>query len=196
MLNWTKMQGLIPAIVQDVNTSQVLMLGYMNEAAWLQTLETQLVTFYSRSKQRLWIKGETSQHYLQLVDHAIDCDQDCILVWARPVGPTCHRGTDSCFDTTKQASSFDFLEQRIEQRAAADDANSYTRQLLTSGVKRMAQKVGEEGVEVALAAMANDDNELKNESADLLYHLCVLLHAKGLRLSDIIAVLQSRDRSS
>jgi phosphoribosyl-ATP pyrophosphohydrolase/phosphoribosyl-AMP cyclohydrolase len=194
-LDWPKGDGLLPAIVQDADTQQVLMLGYMNADALQQTLATKRVTFFSRAKNRLWVKGETSGHFLDLVDVEADCDQDALLVRARPHGPTCHRGTCSCFGAGGGASGVGFLaelERTVAQRIADGDEKSYTARLVREGVKRVAQKVGEEGVETALAATAGDNAELANEAADLLFHLLVLLQAKGLTLGDALRVLEQR----
>lgn len=193
-LDWQKGDGLLPAIIQDADTQQVLMLGYMNAAALEQTVATKRVTFFSRSKNRLWIKGETSGHFLDFVSVDADCDADALLVRARPNGPTCHRGTCSCFGEGG-ASGVGFLaelERTVVQRMAANDEKSYTAKLVRGGVKRIAQKVGEEGVETALAATTGDNAELTNEAADLLFHLIVLLRAKGLTLGDALAVLEKR----
>ncbi|MBA3848491.1 MAG: bifunctional phosphoribosyl-AMP cyclohydrolase/phosphoribosyl-ATP diphosphatase [Opitutus sp.] len=193
-LDWQKGGGLLPAIVQDADTQQVLMLGYMNAAALEQTLATKRVTFFSRAKSRPWVKGETSGHYLDLVNVEADCDADALLVRARPNGPTCHRGTCSCFGEGG-ASGVGFLaelERLVTQRIASGDEKSYTAKLVREGVRRVAQKVGEEGVETALAATAGDHAELAGEAADLLYHLIVLLRAKGLTLGDALAVLEKR----
>jgi phosphoribosyl-ATP pyrophosphohydrolase/phosphoribosyl-AMP cyclohydrolase len=174
-IDWNKGNGLLPAIVQNAINGQVLMVGYMNQAALQQSLSNEQVTFYSRSKQRLWTKGESSGHTLTLVDVALDCDQDTLLVLAHPQGPTCHLMTASCFG---------------EHNAVGDD--SYTRSLLAAGVERCAQKVGEEGVEVALAAVANDTDKLNEEAADLLYHLLVALKAAGTELDSVLQVLERR----
>ncbi len=193
-LDWQKGDGLLPAIIQDADTQQVLMLGYMNAAALEQTVATKRVTFFSRSKNRLWVKGETSGHFLDFVRVDPDCDADALLVRARPNGPTCHRGTCSCF-TEGGATGVGFLgelERTVVQRIAAGGDKSYTARLVAEGVKRVAQKVGEEGVETALAATAGDNAELTNEAADLLFHLIVLLRAKGLTLGDALAVLEKR----
>jgi phosphoribosyl-AMP cyclohydrolase / phosphoribosyl-ATP pyrophosphohydrolase len=192
--DWQKSGGLVPAIVQDADTQQVLMLGYMNAAALEQTLATGRVTFFSRSKNRLWTKGESSGHFLDLVDVTADCDADALLVRARPNGPTCHRGTCSCFGEGG-ATGVGFLaklDRVVAARIAAGDETSYTAKLVRAGVKRVAQKVGEEGVETALAATAGDNTELTNEAADLLFHLLVLLRAKGLSLADVTRVLEQR----
>ncbi len=190
-LAWEKHAGLIPAIVQDADTLRVLMLGYMDRAALAATLETGKVTFFSRSKGRLWTKGESSGHFLQLVAIEADCDVDTLLIQAHPVGPTCHLGRSSCFEQAP-ASFLDELDAFIEQRERERPPNSYTTQLFESGIKRIAQKVGEEGVETALAAVAGDSDELKSEAADLLYHLTVLLRSSGLSLRDAVAVLEQR----
>ncbi len=195
-LAWAKMDNLIPAIVQNAVTGKVLMQGYMNQEALNKTLETGHVTFFSRSKQCLWTKGEESGNTLNLHSVTADCDQDSLLVLAHPVGPTCHTGTESCwFDG--QASDYTFiadLEQLIASRKGADPASSYTASLYNKGIKRIAQKVGEEGVETALAATVADLEELKNESADLIYHLLVLLQASGLSMQDVVGILRERHK--
>lgn len=193
-IDWKKNSGLVPAVVQDAATLQVLMLGYMDAAALKQTLRTKKVTFFSRSKQRLWTKGESSKNFLHLVDLKVDCDNDTLLVTARPDGPTCHRGTVSCFGEAG-ASGVGFLaqlEQTIVDRIKRGDKNSYTVRLAKEGVARVAQKVGEEGVETALAALKNNKPEFAGEAADLLYHLIVLLRVKKMSLADALAVLQER----
>lgn len=196
-LDWGKNDGLLPAIVQDASTAKVLMLGYMNREALQETLRSKKVTFYSRGKQRLWTKGETSGHVLQLVDVLQDCDRDTLLVLADPVGPTCHTGTISCFgdkDFTA-AESLAFvtqLEDVIEQRIAERPDGSYTAKIWAQGITRMAQKVGEEGVEVALAAATQDDKRLISESADLLFHLALLLKSRHLSLEEVVAELRQR----
>jgi phosphoribosyl-AMP cyclohydrolase / phosphoribosyl-ATP pyrophosphohydrolase len=191
MLDWDKQDGLLPAIVQDADTRRALMLGYMDRAAAQATLDTQRVTFFSRSRQRLWTKGETSGHALSLVSMEADCDRDTLLVLARPAGPTCHLGTPSCFPTAP-ADVLSELDARIAERARERPQGSYTTKLLDAGIRRIAQKVGEEGVETALAAVAQDDAALLGEAADLMYHLLVLLRARGLSLRDALAVLESR----
>ncbi|WP_026375202.1 bifunctional phosphoribosyl-AMP cyclohydrolase/phosphoribosyl-ATP diphosphatase HisIE [Aestuariibacter salexigens] len=195
-LAWQKMQGLLPAVVQDATSGKVLMQGYMNEEALAHTLQTGNVTFFSRSKQRLWTKGETSGNTLTLASVSADCDADSLLILAHPQGPTCHTGKESCwFDGAIADMTFIAdLERLLVARKDADPASSYTAKLYASGIKRMAQKVGEEGVETALAATVRDLDELKNESADLLYHLIVLLQASGLSLHDVIEVLRERHR--
>ncbi len=195
-LDWAKGDGLLPAIVQDVRDGRVLMLGYMNQAALDKTLQIGKVTFHSRSRNRLWTKGETSGNALQLVSITADCDRDTLLVQAVPTGPVCHLGTATCFGD-QPASGPGFLaqlEQTIIQRASAGDRSSYTARLLAEGVARCAQKVGEEGVEVALAAVGGDPDKLNGEAADLLYHLLVCLKAAGSDLDQVIEQLRSRQR--
>ena len=190
-LDWGKGDGLLPAVVQDADTLRVLMLGYMNAEALQATRDSGHVTFFSRSKQRLWTKGESSGHFLDVVGIRQDCDDDTVLVLAKPHGPTCHLGRASCFP---EAPS-DFLAELdalVAAREKERPQGSYTTRLFESGVRRIAQKVGEEGVETALAGVAQDDAALLGESADLLYHLIVLLHARGLSLADAVAVLRER----
>lgn len=194
-LAWQKMEGLLPCIVQDASSGRVLMQGYMNQQALSATLATGQITFYSRSKERLWCKGETSGHTLDLVELIADCDKDSILALAKPNGPTCHLGTESCWTPTRQPAISELreLQSTIEARKAeGDDSKSYTAKLLNDGIRRCAQKVGEEGVEVALAAVAQDDEALLNESADLMYHLMVVLSARDLSIDDVCDVLHSR----
>lgn len=197
-LDWSKMDGLVPAIAQDAATGEVRMLGYCDRAALDATLATRVVTFFSRSRGELWVKGETSGNRLELVDARTDCDQDAILLLVRPLGPTCHTGTHSCFgDAGPPGAGFlAALGQTISGRATADPATSYTAQLLAQGIKRIAQKVGEEGVETALAAVAGDDAELESEAADLVYHLLVLLEASGSSLDRVVAELRRRHPAS
>jgi len=191
-LAWEKMGGLIPAIVQDSLDGRVLMQGYMNEDALAVTLESGKVTFWGK----LWTKGETSGNTLDLVEVHVDCDRDSLLVSARPEGPTCHLGFDTCYDgegkVTPELAFLAELERVIADRDNNRPAGSYTTTLLESGVKRIAQKVGEEGVETALAATVGDDEELLNESADLIYHLLVLLRSRKLELGSMIDVLKKR----
>ena len=192
-LDWNKGDGLLPAIVQDADNLRVLMLGYMNIESAQATLADGHVTFYSRSKRRLWKKGESSGHVLQLVSMEADCDHDTLLVQARPQGPTCHLQRASCF----AAAPSDFLAELdtlVALRERERPAGSYTTRLFEGGVRRIAQKVGEEGVETALAGVVQDDAALLGESADLLFHLTVLLRARGLSLHDAVAVLRERHR--
>jgi len=192
-LAWDKQDGLLPAIVQDADTQRVLMLGYMDRDALDATLASGRVTFFSRSRQRQWTKGETSGHVLELVQLEADCDGDTLLAQARPRGPTCHLGTSSCF-TQAPVAALAELEGLIRTRERERPPGSYTTTLFEAGIARIAQKVGEEGVETALAAVTTDDAALAGEAADLVYHLLVLLRARGLGLSDVAAVLASRSR--
>lgn len=194
-IDWKKTNGLVPAIVQDAATLQVLMLGYMNADALKKTLRTKKVTFFSRTKNRLWTKGESSGHFLKVVKVEVDCDNDTLLVQANPIGPTCHRGTVSCFGDGSLVGGVGFLghlEQFLDARIKGGDTSSYTVRLAKEGVGRVAQKVGEEGLETALAAVAGKDKDFAGEAADLLYHLIVLLRVKKLTLADAIAVLEKR----
>ena len=195
-IDFQKGGGLVPAIVQDANTEQVLMLGYMNEASLAKTQETGLVTFYSRSRKELWTKGETSGNTLKLKSITVDCDNDTLLVRTVPTGPTCHEGTVSCFgDKGPQGLGFlSYLEDLIEGRKTATADSSYTASLLQGPLRRIAQKVGEEGVETALAAVAETEDKLTSEAADLIYHLLVLLAAKDVKLDSVIAELKSRHK--
>lgn len=198
-LNWselTTVDGLVPAIVQDARTSQVLMLAYMNEESFRKTMETGFVTFFSRSRGELWTKGETSGNYLRYVSHAVDCDSDTLLVQANPDGPACHTGSRTCF-TDSTVGSLGFLgelEDIIASREGADPESSYTSRLLSEGPAAPARKVGEEGLEVAMAAVTESDERVLEESADLLYHLLVVLKSRGLSLSDVVDVLVDRHR--
>ncbi|OCH97477.1 bifunctional phosphoribosyl-AMP cyclohydrolase/phosphoribosyl-ATP diphosphatase [Legionella jamestowniensis] len=188
------MKGLIPAIVQDNNTGNVLMLGYMNEEALSITMETKLVTFFSRSKQRLWRKGETSGNTMQVACIKTDCDGDSLLILVKPAGPSCHLGYNSCFQSTFMPK-FLFLDNLIKvvaERSIHPKETSYTTQLLTTGISRCAQKVGEEAVETVIAAVKKDKEELINEASDLFFHLLVLLQACGLNFYELLACLQQR----
>ncbi|MDF3020772.1 MAG: phosphoribosyl-ATP pyrophosphatase [Steroidobacteraceae bacterium] len=198
-VDFQKGDGLVPAIVQDADTGAVLMMAYMNREALDETLKRRRAVFYSRSKQRLWEKGETTGHTLAVVDVALDCDADTLLVTARPRGPACHNGTLTCFGDQPRsaATSIAFLaklESVIAQRATEQPDASYTAKLLAKGINKVAQKVGEEGVETALAGVNEADDKLIGESADLLFHLLVLLRARGVPLSDVIAELEKRHR--
>lgn len=196
-LDFDKSEGLLPAVVQHADTGAVLMVGYMDRAALRETLSRRHVVFFSRSKQRLWEKGEISGHFLELAEIRTDCDRDALLVTARPLGPVCHEGTATCFgnDAVTQGEHLAFLstlEGVIEKRIAASPQGSYTARLFAEGPKRIAQKVGEEGLEVALAAVAETDDKVISESADLIFHLLVLLRSRGLSFQSIVAELQSR----
>ena len=190
-LDWERGGGLVAAIVQDATSGRVLMLGYMDPAALEATCSTRVVTFYSRSRQRLWKKGESSGNVLELVSIARDCDGDALLLQARPGGPTCHNGTQSCFNDAR-AGTLDSLDALIAARERERPPGSYTTSLFEAGPRRIAQKVGEEGVETALAAVAQDDESLLGEAADLTYHLLVLLRARNLGLHDLLAALESK----
>lgn len=196
-LAWDKMLGLLPAIVQDAASGRVLMVGYMDREALAATLESGLATFFSRSNQRLWQKGETSGNRLRVRSVLADCDSDALLVLADPEGPTCHTGSVSCFggEAMEGPGWLADLSTIVRDRAASEDDRSYTRQLLDAGLPRIAQKVGEEGVEVALAAVTGDEEGCSDEIADLLYHLAVLMEARGLAWADVVRVLQSRHAS-
>ena len=199
-LDWDKCGGLLPAIVQHARTGRVLMLGYMNDAALRETLGGGRVVFYSRSRETLWTKGETSGNYLNVVDVSTDCDSDAILVLADPIGPTCHKGTESCFADAAPADAqrlafLALLENIIANRIADQPESSYTAKLYAKGTGRIAQKVGEEGVETALAAVTRDDEGLVSECADLLFHLLVLLKSRELDLEIVVEELKARHAS-
>ncbi|MDX3931268.1 MAG: bifunctional phosphoribosyl-AMP cyclohydrolase/phosphoribosyl-ATP diphosphatase HisIE [Stenotrophomonas sp.] len=192
-LDWSKGDGLLPAVVQDADSLQVLMLGYVSAESLQVTLQTGHMTFFSRSRQRLWTKGEQSGNVLAVQSIAVDCDADTLLVQARPAGPTCHTGAESCFPQAPK----DFigqLDQLVATREAQRPAGSYTTSLFDGGIRRVAQKVGEEGVETALAAVVQGDDELLGEASDLVFHLLVLLRARGLGLQDVRTLLESRHR--
>jgi len=198
-IDFAKGDGLVPAIVQDADTGAVLMLGYMNREALEQTLARKRAVFFSRSKQRLWEKGETTGHTLDVVDVALDCDNDTLLVTAHPRGPACHNGTVTCFGDATRSAAGDIaflskLESVIAQRATDKPENSYTARLLAKGLGKVAQKVGEEGVETALAGAGESEQKVIEESADLLFHLLVLLRARGLTLAQVVRQLESRHR--
>ncbi len=187
--------GLIPAIIQDATTKNVLMLGYMNKEAFDKTLETKQVTFFSRSKNRLWTKGEESGNVLNLVDMKVDCDNDTLLIQANPEGPTCHKGSDTCWDETN-IQNFGFLtalENVIQNRKEnSEPTESYVSSLFEKGINKIAQKVGEEAIEVVIEAKDNNDKLFLDESADLLFHYLILLQAKGFKLNDVVDILQKR----
>jgi phosphoribosyl-AMP cyclohydrolase / phosphoribosyl-ATP pyrophosphohydrolase len=198
-IDFAKGEGLVPAIVQDADTGAVLMMAYMNREALDQTLARGRAVFFSRSKQRLWEKGETTGHTLDVVDVAVDCDNDTLLVTARPRGPACHNGTLTCFGDESRTAATDIsfltkLEGVIAQRATEKPEDSYTARLLAKGLGKVAQKVGEEGVETALAGAGESGQKLVEESADLLFHLLVLLRARGVKLQDVVRQLEARHR--
>ncbi|MCB0282158.1 MAG: bifunctional phosphoribosyl-AMP cyclohydrolase/phosphoribosyl-ATP diphosphatase HisIE [Calditrichaeota bacterium] len=194
-INFDKLNGLVPAIIQDNATNKVLMLGFMNQEALEKTQSSGQVTFYSRTKKRLWTKGETSGNFLNVTEIIPDCDDDTLLIKVKPQGPACHTGADTCFNEENRESSFLFeLEKVIQKRKTASADASYTAQLFQKGVKKIAQKVGEEATETILEAMDNNKELFKEESADLLYHLLVLMAAQNLKLSDTIEVLEKRHK--
>lgn len=196
MIDFKKGDGLIPVVIQDNNTLQVLMLGYMNEEAYEKTKAEKRVTFFSRSKNRLWTKGETSNNFLEVVAIQIDCDQDSILVKAIPAGPTCHTGTTSCFKEETPKGFVYSLQSIIHQKIDQNIENSYTNQLYKRGINKVAQKVGEEAVELVIEAKDNNADLFKNEAADLMYHYLLLLKTKGYKLEDIECVLKGRNKRS
>lgn len=196
-LNFDKNNGLVPAIIQDVKTKNVLMLGYMNRAAYKKTLITKRVTFYSRSKQRLWTKGEESGNYLNLIELKIDCDNDTLLIKVLPNGPTCHKGSDTCWNevNTQHYGFLSELEDIISKRKTNPMShNSYVSSLFSKGLNKIAQKVGEEAIETVIEAKDNNDDFFLNESADLLFHYLILLQAKNFKLENVVYVLQKRNR--
>ncbi|GHE61783.1 MULTISPECIES: bifunctional phosphoribosyl-AMP cyclohydrolase/phosphoribosyl-ATP diphosphatase HisIE [Roseivirga] len=193
-VDFEKENGLVPAIIQDLKTAKVLMLGYMNKEALEKTLHTGKVTFFSRSKQRLWTKGETSENYLQLKSVAVDCDSDSLLVLVEPKGPTCHTGSDTCWDeiNVNNIQFLSYLTQVIKERKQLPTDESYVARLFSKGINKVAQKVGEEAVEVVIEAKDNDEKLFLNESADLLFHLMMLLEAKGYTLNEVVSILKER----
>lgn len=202
ILDFEKTGGLIPAIIQDNTTGQVLMLGYMDQEAYLKTQREKVVTFFSRSKNRLWTKGETSGNYLHVVNIQKDCDEDTLLIKVNPVGPVCHTGSLTCFTNQKEdypavsgsAVFLEYLENLIQDRKQNPNETSYTNLLFQKGIQKIAQKVGEEAVEVVIDAVAGNKEPLKGEAADLLYHLLVLLAGSDMKLSDVIQVLEQRHK--
>ena len=185
---------LVPAIIQDAATSKVLMLGYMNDEAYERTIANNKVTFYSRSKNRLWEKGETSGNFLFVKEILLDCDNDCLLIKAEPAGPVCHTGADTCFNEANEGDFLTYLQKVIEQRKASNDPKSHVSSLFKKGINKIAQKVGEEAVELVIEAKDENDELFKNEAADLLFHYLILLRAKGFWLADIEDVLKGRHK--
>lgn len=195
-IDFNKGDGLVPVIIQNAQTMQVLMLGYMNKEAFDQTIETKKVTFYSRSKQRLWMKGESSGNTLSVIDIKMDCDYDSLLIFVNPKGPTCHTGSTSCFKEETSKGFIYELEKTINDRINSNDSKSYTNELYQKGINKIAQKVGEEAVELVIEAKDSNEELFKNEAADLLYHLLILLKAKDQSFSSIERVLKSRSISN
>ncbi len=192
MIDFSKGQGLVPVIIQHYKTLEVLMLGYMNQEAWIKTQEEKRVTFFSRSKNRLWTKGEESGNFLEMKDFHIDCDQDTLLVKVKPQGPTCHTGSRSCFNTSFNQNFIFELEAIIKDRYDNPTEESYVNKLRKKGINKIAQKVGEEGVETVIAALAESKSDLINESSDLIFHLMVLLREKNISLEKIARNLEKR----
>lgn len=193
-IDFSKLNGLVPCIVQDAETGVVLMLGFMNDEALRKTLDEKKVTFFSRSKNRLWTKGETSGNFLHLVDIVADCDRDTLLIKARPAGPACHTGADTCFNESNDTWNLSSLEKVIEDRRINPNPASYTTKLFQSGINKIAQKVGEEAVEVVIEAKDSNDKLFLNEAADLMFHYLVLIRAKGHSLQDVVQVLRERHK--
>ena len=191
-LDFKKTNGLIPCVVQDDKTLNVLMLGYMNEEALQKTITNKRLTFFSRTKQRLWTKGETSGNYLNLVSIDQDCDNDSLLIKVQPQGPTCHTGTDTCFGKKNEANGLTFLERIIQDRKRNPKPGSYTNSLLDSGINKIAQKVGEEAIELVIESKDDNKDLFLNEAADLMYHYLLLLVAKGHKLDEVVAILKQR----
>jgi phosphoribosyl-AMP cyclohydrolase / phosphoribosyl-ATP pyrophosphohydrolase len=196
-INFEKQGGLVPAVIQDVNTNTVLMLGFMNKEAYEKTVAEKRVTFFSRTKNRLWTKGETSGNFLNVIDIKIDCDEDTLLIKANPVGPTCHTGADTCFFEKNETLDLGFINKlvaTIHNRKTDASDTSYTSSLFKKGINKVAQKVGEEAVELVIEAKDNNADLFKNEAADLFYHYLVLLEAKNIPFSEIIEVLKQRNK--
>ena len=193
-IKFDKNTGLVPVIIQDYLNLKVLMLGYMNQDAFDKTLQEKRVTFFSRSKNRLWTKGETSGNYLELMDWQLDCDSDTILIKAKPLGPTCHKGTTTCFAEETDKGFLYELQQTISDKIDNNDENSYTNELYKRGINKVAQKVGEEAVELIIETKDNNDELFLNEAADLLYHYLILLKAKGFTIEDVEKILKSRSK--
>ncbi|MBX2941253.1 MAG: bifunctional phosphoribosyl-AMP cyclohydrolase/phosphoribosyl-ATP diphosphatase HisIE [Cyclobacteriaceae bacterium] len=195
-ITFDKATGLIPCVIQDGVSSKVLMVGYMNQSALLKTLEEKRVTFFSRSKNRLWTKGETSGNFLHLTEIKPDCDQDCLLIKVNPTGPVCHTGTDTCFNETNPSFSLHHLEAIIQDRINNPTSTSYTSKLMEKGINKIAQKVGEEAVELVIEAKDENQELFLNEAADLMYHYLLLLSAKNTTLTDVTKVLEERHNSA
>lgn len=197
-INFEKMEGLVPAIVQDVDSAKVLMLGFMNEEAYQKTQSTGKVTFYSRSKKRIWVKGETSGNFLHVVSILHDCDQDTLLIKATPEGPVCHKGSDTCFDEKNigRSAFINYLTEIIKDRHENPSETSYTTSLFRKGINKIAQKVGEEAVELVIEAKDDNDELFRNEAADLFFHLLVLLEARGITFDEVIDELKMRHQAS
>ena len=193
-IKFDKNTGLVPVIIQDYLNLKVLMLGYMNQEAFDKTLQEKRVTFFSRSKNRLWTKGESSGNFLELMDWKLDCDNDTILIKAKPLGPTCHKGTTTCFAEETDKGFLYELQQTISDKIDNNDENSYTNELYKRGINKVAQKVGEEAVELVIEAKDNNDELFLNEAADLLYHYLILLKTKGFTIEDVEKVLNSRSK--
>ena len=193
-IKFDKNTGLVPVIIQDYLNLKVLMLGYMNQEAFDKTLQEKRVTFFSRSKNRLWTKGESSGNFLELIDWKLDCDNDTILIKANPLGPTCHKGTTTCFAEETDKGFLYELQKTISDKIDNNDENSYTNELYKKGINKVAQKVGEEAVELVIEAKDNNDELFLNEAADLLYHYLILLKAKGFKIEDVEKILESRSK--
>lgn len=196
-IKFDKQTGLVPAVIQDVATRRVLMLGYMNDESFKKTVETNRVTFYSRSRKKLWVKGEESGNFLNVVKIKPDCDNDTLLIKVKPEGPVCHTGTDSCWGEKNKARRIEFLNQLtevIEQRKEADPKKSYTARMYDRGIKKMAEKVGEEATELVIEAVGSSDKKFLEESADLLFHFMLLLAGKGQNIRKVVKVLEKRHR--
>ena len=193
-INFTKSNGLIPVVIQNFQTFQVLMLGYMNEEAYKKTKAEKRVTFFSRSKNRLWTKGETSGNFLDVISIYEDCDEDTLLIMVKPNGPTCHKGTNSCFGKNDETTFLYQLENTLKDRIESNDSNSYTVSLIQKGINKVAQKVGEEAVELVIEAKDDNAHLFLNEAADLMYHYLLLLQVKGFSLRDVEAILRERNK--
>lgn len=193
-IRFDKNTGLVPVIIQDYLNLKVLMLGYMNQEALTKTLEEKKVTFFSRSKNRLWTKGETSGNFLELIDLKLDCDNDTILIKAKPLGPTCHKGTTTCFAEENDKGFLYELQKKISEKIDINDESSYTNELYRKGINKVAQKVGEEAVELVIEAKDNNNELFLNEASDLIYHYLILLKAKGFTIEDVEKILKSRSK--